>query len=130
MLGFIYLNSSWVMDIVSAQSLQWCLTLCDPMDYSPPGSSVHGISQARILEWVTISFSRGSSQLRDETQVSHIAGRFFTTELPGKPRHSLNWSLNNDKKIHFLIQKWISLLYIIAPPSVSRSYLHNTQCNG
>ena len=51
---------------------------CDPMDYSPPDSSVHGISQSRILEWVAISFSRGSSQHRDQTQVSHIAGRFFT----------------------------------------------------
>ena len=44
----------------------------------PPGSPVHGISQARILEWVAISSSRGSSQPRDWTQVSHIAGRFFT----------------------------------------------------
>ena len=57
---------------------QWCPTLCDPMDCSPPGSSVHGILQARILEWVVISFSRGSSQPRDGTQVSCIAGRFFT----------------------------------------------------
>ena len=48
------------------------------MDYSPPGSSVHGISQARILEWVAISFSRGSSQPRDQIWVSCIAGRFFT----------------------------------------------------
>ena len=47
------------------------------MDYSPPGSSVHGILQARILEWVAISFSRGSSRPRDRTQVSHIAGRCF-----------------------------------------------------
>ena len=53
-------------------------TLCDPMDYTPPGSSVHGIIQARILEWVAILFSRESSQLRDQTLVSCIAGRFFT----------------------------------------------------
>ena len=56
---------------------QSCLTLCDPMDCSPLGSSVHGILQARILEWVAISFSRGSSQPRYQTQVSHIAGRCF-----------------------------------------------------
>ena len=56
---------------------QSCPTLCDPMDYSPPGFSVHQIFQARILEWVAISFSRGSSQPRDWTQVSHIAGRCF-----------------------------------------------------
>ena len=48
------------------------------MDYSPPGSSVHGISQARILEWGAIFFSRGSSQCRNQTQVSCIAGKFFT----------------------------------------------------
>ena len=48
------------------------------MDCSPPGSSVHGILQARILEWVAIPLSRGSSQPRDRTWVSHTAGRFFT----------------------------------------------------
>ena len=51
---------------------------CDPLDYSLPGSSVHGIFQGRVLKWVAISFSWGSSQLRDRTQVSCIAGRFFT----------------------------------------------------
>ena len=57
---------------------QSCLTLCDPMDCRSPGSSVHGILQARILEWVAISFSRGSSQPRDQTQISCLAGGFFT----------------------------------------------------
>ena len=52
--------------------------LCDPIDWSLLGSSVHGIFQARVLEWVTIYFSRGSSRSRDRTQVSHIAGRCFT----------------------------------------------------
>ena len=55
-----------------------CLTPCDLMDYSLPGSSVHGISQVRILEWVAIPFSRGSSQPLDWTQVSCITGRFVT----------------------------------------------------
>ena len=55
------------------------------MDYSLPGSSVHGISQERILKWVAISFSRGSSWPRDQTCVSCIAGKSFTTEPPGKP---------------------------------------------
>ena len=54
---------------------QLCPTLCDPMDCGLPGSSIHGIFQARILEWVAISFSRGSSRPRDQTQVSHIGGR-------------------------------------------------------
>ena len=53
---------------------QSSLTICDPMDYT-----VHGILQARILEWVAFPFSRGSSQRRDQTQVSHIAGGFFTS---------------------------------------------------
>ena len=57
---------------------QSCPTLCDPMDCSRPGSSVHEIFQAKILEWVAISFSRGSSQLRDRTRVFCTAGRFFT----------------------------------------------------
>ena len=55
-----------------------CPALCDPKDCSPPGSSVHGILQTSILEWVASSFSRGSSQCRDQTRVSQIAGRSFT----------------------------------------------------
>ena len=63
---------SHYVDVVKiAQS---CLILCDLMDYT-----VHGILQARILEWVAVPFSRGSSQPRDQTQVSHIAGGFFTS---------------------------------------------------
>ena len=58
---------------------------CNPMDYSPLGSSAHGISQARILEWVAIFFFRGTSQTRDRTHVSCIAVRFFTTEPSGRP---------------------------------------------
>ena len=54
----------------AAKSLQSCLTLCDPIDGSPLGSSVPGILQARVLEWVAISFSRGSSLPRDRTWVS------------------------------------------------------------
>ena len=74
---------------VCAQSLQSCLTRCDPMDCSPPGSLVHGILQARILEWVAIPSSRRLSQSRDRTPVSCvscIAGNFFyhwaTREAP------------------------------------------------
>ena len=63
--------------ISESEVAQSCPTLCDPVDGSPPGSSVHGILQARILEWVAISFSRGSSRPRDRTQVSHITGRCF-----------------------------------------------------
>ena len=70
-----------------------CPTLCNSMDYSPPGSAVHGISQARILEWFAIPFSRGSSQPNDRTHISCLAGRFFTAE----PQDSeLNWVLKNE----------------------------------
>ena len=70
-----------------------CLALCDPMDYSPPGSSVNGILQARILEWVTIPFSGGSSWPRDWTHMFCIAGSFFTTEPPEKPQNMWHWRL-------------------------------------
>ena len=66
---------------ICAQLLQSCLTLCNPMDCSPPGSSVHGILLARILEWVAMPSSRGPSQPKDWTHiscVSCIAGRFLT----------------------------------------------------
>ena len=62
---------------------QSCLTLSDAMGCSPPGSSVHGISQARILEWVALSFFRVSSRPRDQTQISYIAGRFYHLSLEG-----------------------------------------------
>ena len=57
---------------------QSCSTLCHPVDYSPPASSVHGILQARILEWVAMPSFRGSAKPRNQNQVSLIAGGFFT----------------------------------------------------
>ena len=72
-----------------AKSLQSCPTLCNPMDYTPSDSSVRGIFQARILEWVAMPSSMGSPQLRDQTHVScrsFTAGEFFTTQPPGKPQ--------------------------------------------
>ena len=62
---------------VEGEVAQSCPTLCDPMDCNLLGFSIHGILQARILEWIAISFSRGSSRPRDQTQVSHIGGRHF-----------------------------------------------------
>ena len=61
-----------------SKSLQSCLALCDPMDCRPPGSSVQGILQARILEWVALPSSRGSSRPRGRSWVSCTANRFFT----------------------------------------------------
>ena len=67
---------------------QLCLTLCDPMDCSPPGSSVHGIFQERILEWVAMPSSRGSSQPRDRAQVSALWVDALPSEPPGKPKNT------------------------------------------
>ena len=75
--------SDWFTATMNDKWSEWgevaraCPTLCDPVDCSPPGSSIHGILQARILEWVAISFPRGPSWPRDWTQVSRIAGRGF-----------------------------------------------------
>ena len=68
----------WCIIKYVSKVAQSCLTLCDPMDFSVPGSSVHGILQTRILEWVAISFSRGSSWPRDWIRVSSIADRRST----------------------------------------------------
>ena len=67
-----------MMSLTHCEVAQSCPTLCNPMDCSLPGFSVHGIFQARVLEWVAISFSKGSSRPRDRTQVSCIVGRRFT----------------------------------------------------
>ena len=73
---------------------QFCPTLCDPMDCSPPGSSVHGILQARILDWVAIPFSWGSSWSRDQIHISCTADRFFTIWAIGEPVIIFNRVLN------------------------------------
>ena len=81
-------------------SLKWsevtqsCPTLCDPMDCSLPGFSVHGIFQARVPEWVAFSFSRGSSWSRDRTQVSHIAGICFTLWATREAQYGLGTAKN------------------------------------
>ena len=75
-----------------------CLTLCNTMDCSLPGSSVCELSQARILEWVAIFFSRGSSQPRDRARISRLTGRFFPTEPLGKP-HKEDGKPHKDRKL-------------------------------
>ena len=79
----------WSLNVLSPTAdlvlvIQSCPTLCDPVDCKPLGSSIHGILQARILEWVAMPSSRGSSLPWDRTWVSHIVGRFLTTEPPRK----------------------------------------------
>ena len=85
----------WFISLICCCCLvaKLCSTLFDPKDYSPSGFSVSGISQARIMEWVAISFSRGFSPPRDWSCVSCIAGRFFTIEPPGKSKHKWLYSV-------------------------------------
>ena len=77
---------------------QTCLTLCDPMDCRPPCFSFHETFQARILEWVTISFSRCSSQPRDRTRVSCTAGRLFTDWAINERNNEIKTKVSNEKK--------------------------------
>ena len=77
-LSFALLQIQFTHTHTHTEVAQSCPTLCNPMDCSPPGSLVHGIFQAWILEWVDVSFSRGSSWPRDRTPVSRIVGRRFT----------------------------------------------------
>ena len=97
------LHTQWnTQPLCSAAS--WCLTLCDSMDRSLPVSSVHGISQARILEWVAISFSRGSSQPRGQICVSCIIGRLFNTGAIWETH-----SIIKKNEIGSLVQTWMNL---------------------
>ena len=84
-------ESACSAEVKWSEVAQSCPALCDPLDCSPPGSSIHGIFQARILEWVAMPFPRRSSQPRDWTRVSHIVGRCFTVwavagSIPGSGR--------------------------------------------
>ena len=97
----VYLADSSFCSCVCARLLQSCPTLCNSMDCSPPGSSVHGILQARRLEWVAMHSSRGASLPRDQTQfsyVSRITGRFFTT--------SATW----EALLSFLLRRYLWIL--------------------
>ena len=85
-----YLGMLMLSMKVKVKVTQSCPTLCDHMDCSLPGSSAHGILQAKILQWVAIPFSRVSSQPRDRTQVSHIAGGFFTIWATGEAMFSIH----------------------------------------
>ena len=94
---------------VRARSLQSCLTLCNLLDCSPPGSSVHGVLQARILEWVVMPSSRGSSQPRDRTCVAYISCTGATWNLPkSTPFLSLLFSTEFMQRIHLQSAVWDS----------------------
>ena len=116
-------GSLLILTVLVAQS---CLTPCDPMDCRPPGSSVHGILQAGILEWIAIPFSRGSSQPRDRTWVSCIAGGFFSiwtvqAQQDLLPTRDSVWSLNHmswGRSFLDGVQICLFVAYTIDPGSV------------
>ena len=102
-----------------AKSLQLCPAFCDPMDCSSPGSSVHGILQARTLEWVVISFSKGSSQPRDQTLISYvpcIGSVFYTTSTPWEAQwnHSVLPLLCLPSFTHVIFKRIVLLVQLVA----------------
>ena len=120
-------NSSPVLPAVlnaSCMHAQSCLTLCNPMGYSPPGTSIHGVFQARILEWVAIPFSRGSSQSRDQTHVSSIfcIGKqiLYHWAIQEVPNTSLSFPIQPRSLLH----GWAEMSFL----KKQRSWLQTTWC--
>ena len=109
---------------------QPCLTPGDPIDCSPPGSSVHGILLARILEWAAIPFSRESSQARDWTCISCTAGRFFTiwptrkAQIGSKLFHILKFKQTSTGQIYFTMESSPSKIGIPAEAKQSISSIY------
>ena len=103
---------------VKKKVTQSCQTLCNPLGYR-----VHGIIQARILEWAAFHFSRGSSQPRDWTQVSHIAGGFFTTESQGKPLYKLR--KGDNESISSLHDADVIPAWLLNMSNIRLNFLHN-----
>ena len=107
---------------------QSCLTLCNPMDCSMPASSVHGIFQARLLEWVAISFSRGSSRPRDRTQVSSIPGRCFNLWAIALKPNCVTYI--NFKCVYIIIFKWLNILSssVLIPSTLNITDINAQKC--
>ena len=99
------LHKEWKVEVLVAQLR---LTLCDPMDCSPPGSSVHGILQARILEWVAICFSRGSSNPGIKPGSPILQANSLPSEPPGSESES-HLVVSNSLRPHGLYSSWNSL---------------------
>ena len=113
------MNVLWKVQVqVQVLVAQWYPTLCGPMDCSLPGSSIHGISQAGMVEWIAISFSKGSSQPRNRTQVSCIAGKFFTDWATWETQAQLEKGPGPSSRIDgdIVLDCDLSKLTYVAPP--------------
>ena len=121
--GSTVLRSPRIHCWVKVESLSRVLLFATPMDHNLPGSSVHRIFQARVLEWVAISFSRGSSWPSDQTRVSHIAGRHYRLSHQGSPTEALlppKWCWFHHSKWHdwCWYSKWHDFFFIVSPPNL------------
>ena len=110
---------------------QSCLTVCDPMDCSPQGFSVHGILQGRTLEWVTIPFSRGSSQPRGWTQASCMAGGFFTVWAASWAIWASSWAASEALAVYSPLTSVKCWTVFVSPDSIvtaaaNETYLSST----
>ena len=128
------LHIKYILHCVHPKSIQSCSTLCDPTDRSPPGSSVHGILQARVLEWVAILFSRGSSRPKDWSRVCSVScvHKFFTTSAAWEALHSAQSQLScflslilvnaPSAKMPSQISHWLCMLFTCLEASTARSH--------
>ena len=121
--GSTVLRSPRIHCWVKVESLSRVRLFATPMDHNLPGSSVHRIFQARVLEWVAISFSRGSSWPSDQTRVSHIAGRHYRLSHQGSPTEALlppKWCWFHHSKWHdwCWYSKWHDFFFIVSPPNL------------
>ena len=129
---YIYYNNSILHTIYYLLFLKWtsedaqsCPTLCDPVDCSLPSSSVHGILQARTLEWVAISFCRGSSLLRGWTRVSHIGGSRFNLWVTREAQDLIKYSYKMIGRLYkFFIANFREavVLFVLSSFSINNLY--------
>ena len=118
--------SEWLGEVKWSEVAQSCPTLCNPVNCSLPGSSVHRIFQARVLEWVVLSFSRGSSQPRDQTWVPHIAGRRFTIWATREAKS--DWIVVCNFTLYVGIS-WMSQLHLVFETMNFKYQLCKTNCS-
>ena len=117
--------------IMWCEVAQSCPTLCDPMDCSLPGCSLHGILQARVLEWVAITFSRGSFPPKNRTQVSHIISRRFTIfQLRSQGQHLFTSCFVQQSKFLFTLKlHWVFCYLILRALKANTKFQNHSHHN-